>query len=184
MRINKEIRSKILDCIVNLYDKQEGDIEEMKTRLSAIKAGIFEKAFDDLYGELTAKIKCVEKTFSVRKGNLTIKSESSGFYDEMYIEGKIYGKQSAVDVILPDTVFAEYFQLKTKIENLRDKIESYRSEVRVVLESVNTTEQLGKIWPEILDYIPPEILTPRSAIKLPALRIESISSKLKLDAKD
>lgn len=92
------------------------------------------------------------------------------------------GNGNKVDLVITEEEWDEIWAPAVALRELKSKFEeeqkSFKSEVRSVIESCNTTKQLLEVWPKAEPYLPAYLSDPDQGIKLPALQISRLEERL------
>lgn len=183
VRLNKEIRTRILTSIMDKYLVKNPLPLEQANEHNWLAESVYARK----YGHLEQHISEIPSEL------LNMRS---------YILVQVAGHELApdfleVDGVTPERAFAQIYHPATpeeeaeyvrvnrenrKLQQVYDKavrdMNTYREEVRDVLSSVNTSKQLVELWPEVEEFIPNTLRDP-SNIQLPTISVASLNDALK-----
>lgn len=185
LRLNKEMRENILNNFVAKY-LLANPAPEQPLNLQAVQSDIAKKINNKLYGKYTNLVP-VELLNQCQYLNVQLPNDSVTYWyyrdedgDSTYLtstrERKVeytFTEQDPLWVEYQAKV-VEYKKLTAELEVHTKALNKFKSEVKQVLESVNTTLQLVEVWPEALPFVPQEISNP-SSINLPAVNFAELN---------
>ena len=186
IRLNKQIRKDIISSInmafnenaLKKYSLPKNVSEYRQNELISAIMGVYNDKYKD-----TVLSNIPKEFLRFGKGWLEVHAE----------DGRVYQIKTPNNVATPDSrvlkvvsnpeftkIFAEYELVAGKINEMNKDLISSIKETTVILDSVNTTQQLIDLWPKIEQYLPAYIQSPEKVINLPALRTDRLSEKLGL----
>jgi hypothetical protein len=181
VRLNKEIRTRILTSIMDTYRAKNPLPAEPNNGHHWLAESVYSRTYGELdVGTIPESLLDFRSYIlvSLKGGHLNPNFEP--------IDGKTPKRPFAGHYIqaTPEEE-AEYTRINKdnrKIQQVYDKAvkdqDTYREEVRDVLNSVSTSNQLIELWPEVEQFIPSTIRDP-SSIQLPAISVASLNDALK-----
>lgn len=183
IRLNKEIRNRILCSIMDKYDKKN----PLPLQPASEHTWLAEEVHNRLYGHLGDKLAGIPKELLNITGHMRIKvnGTSLGITFPEDEEGNTI-LRAAPDFYVQATEKEEAKFIEVTKSLRKERLEfdkavlerlNYSDEVMDVLSSVNTTGQLKELWPEVEEYIPSTLRDP-SSIQLPAISVASLNKAL------
>ena len=190
VRLSQSIRCDIRDSVLKGYDtnglsaiglKTLGDLDEV---INQEERKVLLDLWHETYTFFSAAATIPD--WALADSRFSISVENTGNVKAQKLPGRP-GKPNAVDRILTEKEYAEYFkrylELVAQKDNYLTERSQFKSEVSNLLDSVSTTMQLVEVWPTVEQYIPAYIADPDVGVKLPALLISRLDEKLGTAAK-
>ena len=206
IRLNKQLRQDILDNIMNSYDAANPAPERPVMKKGTSIDELVKKAFFTKYKKVIEEFsnlskEALEHVDLVSAHNSISYQTENGYWESIYLtkedlEGiKIpYGLRRNCFINLEDpaqrtSAMSKAIEAKKKFEKTTLKEykqvakdydlsrRNYASQIRTVLDGVNTSNQLLEVWPEVSEYLPTGVLEP-SKIQLPSVNIATLNSAL------
>lgn len=183
VRLNKEIRTRILTSIMDKYrDKNPLPVEPAKEH-----NWLAESVYARKYGHLEQDISEIPSELLDMRSYILVQVAGHGLNPDFLEVDGVTPKRAFAQIYHPATPEeeAEYVRVNKenrKLQQAHDKavrdMNTYREEVRDVLSSVNTSKQLVELWPEVEEFIPNTLRDP-SNIQLPTVSVASLNDALK-----
>jgi hypothetical protein len=206
IRLNKQLRQDILNNIMDSYDAANPAPERPEMKKGTSIGELIKKAFftkhKKVIEEVTNSSQALKDIIGIHKKStyLDIKDEK-GYWSSIY-----FTEDDLKDLDVPQallrgcfinledpaqrtaamnkaieakkkfekTTLKEYKQVQKDYDLSR---RNYASQIRTVLDGVNTSNQLLEVWPEVSKYLPTGVLEP-SKIQLPSVNIATLNSAL------
>lgn len=187
VRLTKDLRQRILDSYLACYDASNTEPQKHSEKsiegvfAETLRKRLFEKARVD---ETSIPTEFLCKTAYIRFQSPDDTIKVLYFYNA---EGTSYDYKpcSSVDGVIPvnavDPAYVAYKNAKRELKVLNEPHDAWstarntvKNQVRMALDSVNTTGQLLSVWPEADQFIPSDVLD-FSAIHLPSVSFSSLN---------
>ena len=201
IRLNKDIRTQIVANIKKAYLNNNTRPEVNDSRETDLNEVIL-KHYNSKYKEAFAAYEDPKLKPFINYSNYFCIRNDTGALTYIYFGNDEKGntihrptpKNSGafIDLSNPDTKIPASIQkvidankkIKKQCRKEREEqskydleLSKYLSEIRQVLDGVNTSKQLLEVWPEVQKFLPEGINNP-SKINLPAISIASLNNKL------
>jgi hypothetical protein len=173
-KLTNYLKDKIINNIIN-YSFPQKDLESMELKRVRIVNHIFRKTFPDYI------VKSMDEHpgffrynsfFSCKYNDEKVTLETSyGKYPYNYIIDDLF-------TITDEESYNEYISISAEIEKFKKDRNKSRKEAKSIIDSVNTTNQLFEIWPEIKDFISQK--EEYNKRNLPVKNLDALNKKLKL----
>lgn len=200
IRLNKQIRTQIVNNIRDAYVKENKEPESTDDRSTKLKEVLLKhykhihRDIIEYYNNNPDKQKYINTTsyvgfrdannnhwleFNLNEGETVYlpSPESSGVFIDL----------ANPDAKIPASIKKVLERNKSLSKTLRKEREArskyssdlsrYLQGVRQVIDGVNTSKQLMEVWPEVEKFLPQGVTNP-SKINLPAVNTQSLNSKL------
>lgn len=187
IRLNKSIRDSIVSNILKSWDAANPSPKVVtKPNKNALVDALYqdwrkENNIDTLLS-CGMKLDYVNQTNSVYLSVVDEDTNNTIIYDYVYFRDSKGDKQLRIfkksGSLQCDNTHPIYLEWKAQLDQYTKETEvfkkhqakraDYATDIRAVLDSVNTTKQLVEAWPEVEQYIPTTFRDP-SSVQLPAI---------------
>ncbi len=187
VRLTKDLRQRILDSYAACYDASNPAPQAFNQKsVEGVFAEILRKRIFDKHNVDVTSIptEFLKTSYNIRIVLPDNTYTTLYFYNE---EGSDYNYKplpaldGAIAIEDNDLAYIQYKEAKRKIKELNKPYEEHEekrnftiSQVRMALDSVNTTGQLLAVWPEAEQFIPSDVLD-FSKINLPAVSFNDLN---------
>lgn len=177
VRLSNSMRQEILNSVCSEYEQQNPCPENLEEKLSLW-------VYADIHsGVCQSVLKAVDQRYLTHGRKFKVSFAGYQFMVKLP-EDKVVFAENAYDVhkVYSDTpvIFLEYQKRLHEIKKWVDEYKDFRREIEQLLASVNTTNQLLSLWPEVQPFFPPYLVDPSKAIKLPTIRTTKFNERLGL----
>lgn len=187
VRLTKDMRQRILDSYLACYRASNPEPQRYTEKaIEGVFAEVLRKNFFVKAGvdETTIPTEFLKQANYIR---VVLPDNTSTYFYFYNKDGSDYGYKPcpnldgaiAIDVNDPD--YLAYKEAKRKLKELNQPYDAWcsaynavQSQVRMALDSVNTTGKLLSVWPEAEKFIPTDVLD-FSAIQLPSVSFSSLN---------
>lgn len=187
VRLTKDMRQRILDSYIACYDASNTEPQKHSEKsiegvfAETVRKRLFEKAQVDetsIPTEFLSKSSCIR----IQTPDDTIKMLYFYNAEEANYDYKPYPRlDGAVAINADDPAYVAYKNAKRELKVLNEPHDAWstarkvvKDQVRMALDSVNTTGQLLSVWPEAEKFIPTDVLD-FSNIQLPSVSFNSLN---------
>lgn len=143
-----------------------------------------DKIYRDVYGNDVSKMNRLPDGWLPTSGSILVRIAGQMERPELDKPRRLPYEHSRHQVVKQysagEEIAREFRALKDAKNDLEQARDNTSAEIRAVLNSVNTLAQLVEAWPEIADLA--RKICDRPVENLPAIRIDSLNSKLGLSA--
>lgn len=187
VRLTKDLRQRILDSYLDCYTASNPEPERYTEKsfegifAETVRKRLFDKARVD---ETSIPTEFLQKSSYIR---IQLPDETLKSFYFCNPEGAGYAYMpcptldGAVAITSTDPDYLAYKEAKRKLKEFNQPSDAWRSacstlqeQVRMALDSVNTTGQLLSVWPEAEKFIPTDVLD-FSTIQLPSVSFSSLN---------
>lgn len=185
VRLNKEIRSRIVDSVMMQYDVKN---PLPKVPVDVAEGALAEAVHSRLYGSIADSIAKIPTSLLNMSSYIRVQMSTGTMCASFPVAANGDQEHRASDTSRfhratkeeEDQYYAaarELRKLRVKYDEAEKTRRTYKSEVADVINSVNTTAQLLDLWPEVERFIPETVRNP-SKISLPAISVANLNEAL------
>jgi hypothetical protein len=188
LRLNNQMRTDILNSFVEKYlaANPEPTVVSIDNLQCKLAIQISDKIYSKYKGLVPDDLLNTRRYVKVMLPNESVASYYFGYDEEGNSIYKISTTESKVEYVFTsdDPLWVAHLAdleaaklVNTAYEEHNKALRKFKSEVKTVLESVNTTGQLVEVWPEALPFVPQNISNP-SSINLPSVNFAELNKVL------